>query len=127
MGTITIPGHQLEFVELPVLQVRAHTLKLSASVPSSLLGGTDVVPTDGCHRWELYVGADGVKPITTVIEFVVDGPDFISRATLGEAPEEFVDRRLLRLLAGAQEAEPVDQAALELEATERVERRPSKD
>jgi hypothetical protein len=103
--TTTIVPERIEFAELAVLWTHAARLHMSAVRPEEVLGGAEVTQSNGRHRWEFDIGGDRVEAQRHVIEFVIDGRNFISQVALVGAPKSFEDHRLLRLLQGSVENE----------------------
>ena len=90
-------GHS-EYAELAVLQTRLN--RLEVAVDDRRACRTDVVEHQAIarHRWEVLFGADDVEPRGVVVEFVIDGKNFITNAVLAAAPPDADDVRLLHLL-----------------------------
>lgn len=90
-------GHS-EYAELAALQTR--TNRLEVAVDDRRACRTDAVEHQAIarHRWEVIVGADEVEPRIVVVEFVVDGKNFITDAILSTSPSAADDVRLLHLL-----------------------------
>lgn len=90
-------GHS-EFAEVAVLQPRLN--RLEVAVDDRRACRTDFVEHQAVarHRWEVIFGADDVEPRVAVVEFVIDGKNFINDVALSSAPPSAKDVRLLHLL-----------------------------
>ena len=90
-------GHS-EYAELALLQTRLNRLEIA--VDDRRACRTDVVEHQAIarHRWEVIFGADEVEPRVVVVEFVIDGKNFITDAIFATAPPAADDVRLLHLL-----------------------------
>ncbi len=87
-----------EFAELAVLATTSRKLRVSVDDERAGRNRNEASDAIGTHRWEVVIGSDRVDPIAKVIEFVVDGKNFISDVTVADAPSKAEDHRLLTLL-----------------------------
>ncbi len=103
-GTITIPAGESEFVSVVALGRSDYRLRLMmldakhSTVKPGLGSGLHR------HRLRVIVTADECEPVIEVVEFVIDGKNFISQVSITEAPAKFEDARILTLLRRAAES-----------------------
>jgi len=102
----TVPAKSSQFAELLLLHVNRAQFEFRTRHP--FFGQHDLHSAKGRHRFELTYWADNVKPIATVVEVVVAGRNFVDSVVLVEAPLEFEEARLFRLLDGIGQEDPED-------------------
>jgi hypothetical protein len=104
--TVTIPAGESEFVSLVSFNRTDYSVRLlmldaeHSTVKPDLRGGLHR------HRLRVVVTADECEPVVEVVEFVIDGKNFISQVSIAAAPATFEDARLLTLLRRLAENPP---------------------
>ena len=96
--SVTIAPGQSEFVCLVSLRPNDRELTLCMLDPEESILTGRLGSDRARHRLGVVVTADDCKPIVGVVEFVVDGKQFISKVAISEVPAGARDTRLLTLL-----------------------------
>jgi hypothetical protein len=93
---VTIAPGQSEFACLVALQTRDGELSLCLLDPGTVTRslGRGLAR----HRFRVVVYASEGEPLITVVEFVIDGKNFISEVSIADVPKDAEDTRLLTLL-----------------------------
>ena len=95
---VTIASKASEFVSLVALRSQDNELTLCTEHPELSLFSPKFDQRLGRHRLRIFVFAENGDPMTEVIEFVIDGKNFIGAVGITSAPGEAKDTRLLTLL-----------------------------
>jgi hypothetical protein len=95
---VTIAPKSSEFVQLVSLRTQDLELTLCMEYPERSVIKPKFEEGFGRHRLRVSVFAENSEPTTHVVEFVIDGKNFIGQVGFTSEPDEAQDTRLLTLL-----------------------------
>ena len=99
---VTIAPQAFELAQLVLLNTKSGELELRMEYPERSVIKPKFDQRFGRHRLRILVFAENCDPTSDVIEFVIDGKNYIGEVALAAAPDDAQDTRLLTSLRDLQ-------------------------